>query len=308
MGSYVVRRITIMIVIFFGVTLIMYAAVYALPGNPIQNLAGAQHFSQATVNELTARYGLDKPFLQQYGTYIDHLLHGNFGTDFNGNSISTLMAQRWPVTIRLALTAWILEVIFGIGLGTLTALLRGKWLDRSVLLVTIAVLSIPIFVFAYTSQLLLGINAGWFPVAGVADGWPRSYLLPAVVLSATSIVVVTRLVRSSVVDNLKAEYVRTAKAKGLGPFRIIVRHVLRNSLIPAVTVLGVDLGFIVSGTVVVEGIFNLPGVGNLLFTSIQQQQGPVVVGVATIMVMVFLAVNLVVDLLYGVIDPRIARA
>jgi ABC-type dipeptide/oligopeptide/nickel transport system permease component len=241
----------------------------------------------------------------QYGKYVWGLLHGDLGQDFNGNNVSTLMSQRWPVTISLALTAWVIEVIFGIVLGIIAALRRGRWLDHTVLVFTIAVISVPIFVLGYTAQLLLGVKTHILPVSGVADGWPVSYILPAVILAAFGLASVARLTRTSVLENLRADYVRTAVAKGLSTPRIIVRHVLRNSLIAAVTYLAIDLGYLLGGTVIIEGILNLPGVGQLLFTSIQTHEGAVVVGVSTALVLIFLLANLIVDLLYGVLDPRI---
>jgi ABC-type dipeptide/oligopeptide/nickel transport system permease component len=174
-----------------------------------------------------------------------------------------------------------------------------------VLVAGIAVISIPAFVLAFTAQLLLGVDAGIFPVAGTQDGWPMSYVLPGFILGAFGLASVSRLVRSTMTENLQADFIRTARAKGASSSRIVLRHALRNSLIPAVTYLALDLGTLLGGTVIVEGIFNLPGVGQLLFSGIQQQNGPVIVGVSTTLVLIFLLLNLVVDLLYAVLDPRI---
>lgn len=305
MGRYVVRRLLQMVVVFFGVTILIYAAVYALPGDPIRALAGDRPLSASVVRELRHRYNLDQPFPVQYGEYLANVLHGNLGQDFNGQNVSELMAERWPVTIQLGLTAWGIEVVAGVLLGVLAALQRGRALDYAVLIFSTVMISVPVFVLAYVAQLLLGVRLGIVPVAGVQDGWPRDYLLPASVLAAFGVASIARLTRTSLLENLRADYVRTAIAKGLTRRRVVLNHALRNSVIPVVTYLAINLGYLLSGAVIIEGVFNLPGVGHLLFTSIQQQEGPVVVGVATALVLIFLAGSLCVDLLYGVLDPRI---
>ncbi|HZZ96837.1 MAG TPA: ABC transporter permease [Jatrophihabitantaceae bacterium] len=305
MGRYTLRRLFQLIIVFVGVTLLIYFAVFTLPGDPIRNLAGHQQLPPTTINNIREKYHLDDPFWEQFGRYIGGVLHGNFGTDFYGNSVWGLMRERWPVTLRLASMAWLFELVFGIGLGVVAALRRRKPSDRLILMLAVGVIAVPAFVAAYLAQLLLGVHAGIFPIAGISDGWPRSYILPALVLGAFGFASVSRLMRSSMTESLQADYVRTAIAKGLPWRRIVVRHAMRNSLVTVLTYVALDLGYLLGGTVVIEGVFNLPGVGQLLFTSIQQQQGPVVVGVATSLIMIFLVLNLLVDLLYGVLDPRI---
>jgi oligopeptide transport system permease protein len=293
------------VLVFFGVTLLIYFAVFTLPGDPIRNLAGHQQLPPTTLNNIRQQYHLDDPFWEQYGRYIAGVFHGDFGTDFYGNSVWSLMKERWPVTIKLALTAWVFELVFGIVLGVVAALRRRKPSDWLILMLSVAIISIPAFVAAYLAQLLLGVHAGIFPIAGVAGGWPRSYLLPALVLGAFGFASVSRLMRSSMNESLQADYVRTAIAKSLPWHRVVIRHAMRNSLVTVLTYVAIDLGYLLGGTVVIEGVFNLPGVGQLLFTSIQEQQGAVVVGVATSLILIFLVLNLLVDLFYGVLDPRI---
>jgi ABC-type dipeptide/oligopeptide/nickel transport system permease component len=305
MAGYAVRRLLQAAVVFAGVTMLIYASVFVLPGDPIRALSPNRPLPPNVVAELRRHFDLDAPLWAQYGRYVGNVLRGNLGTDFFGRPVLDLMKERWPVTLRLAATAWFFEIVLGVGLGVWAALRRGRVADHVILVAGIAVISIPAFVLAFTAQLLLGVKAGIVPVAGVEEGWPRSYLLPGLVLGSFGLASVSRLVRSSVLENLGAGYVRTAYAKGQTTRRVVVRHVLRNSLIAAVTYLALDLGMLLGGTIIVEGIFNLPGIGQLLFTGIQQQNGPVVVGVATTLVLVFLLLNLVVDLLYGVLDPRI---
>jgi peptide/nickel transport system permease protein/oligopeptide transport system permease protein len=209
------------------------------------------------------------------------------------------------VTITLALTAWGIEVVLGVLLGLFAGLRRGRAGDRFVLAGTILATSIPVFVVAVTAQLVLGVRLGWFPVAGTSDGWPTSYLLPAAVIAVFGLASVTRLMRGSVVDTLQSDFVRTLRAKGLRERQVVGVHVMRNSAIPVLTFLAIDLGYLLGGTVVVEGVFNLPGVGQLLFQAIRAHEGPTVVGVSTALIIIFLLTNLVVDLLSSVLDPRI---
>lgn len=305
MTRFLLWRVLHMVIVFVGVTLIIYFAVWTLPGDPIRVLAGNRTVSPSTEAALRARYHLNEPFIQQYFHYVVGLLRGDLGTNFEGRPVSQLMSQAWPVTAKLGITAWLLESVLGLLLGVVAAVRHRRLADHVILVVSIAIISAPVFVLAYTAQLVLGVNLKWFPVAGVSEGWPRSYILPSLILAAFGIATVTRLVRTNVLENLRADYTRTAYAKGLSPLRVIVRHVMRNSLIPAVTVLAIDLGYLLSGAIVIEGVFNLPGIGQLLFISVANQEGTVVVGVASILVVIFLLANLVVDVLYGILDPRV---
>ncbi len=305
MTRYATRRILELVIVFLGVTLIIYALVFALPGDPIRALGGQRPLPQSVIDALHERYHLDDPFWQQYLRYLGGLFHGDLGVDFNGRAVSDKLASRWPVTIKLALTAWVIEVVLGLGLGVLAALKKGKWADRTILLVTIAVTSIPVFVLGAMAQLVFGVKWGIFPVAGTAKGWPMAYVLPAIVIAIFGIAAVSRLTRASVIENLGADYVRTARAKGMRSRRVLWVHVMRNSLIPAVTFLAIDLGYLLGGAVIVEGLFNLPGVGNLLFTSIRAHEGVTVVGISTVLIVIFLVVNVLVDLLQGFLDPRV---
>jgi oligopeptide transport system permease protein len=307
MTRYMIKRILELVIVFLGVTFLIYTMVWALPGDPIKALGGDRPLSPSVVAAMREQYHLDDPLWQQYLHYLNGLLHGDLGTDFNGRSVAESMAQRWPVTIKLALTAWVIEVVVGISLGLFAALRKGRWSDRSVLAFTIAVTSIPVFVLGATLQLIFGVKLHWLPVAGIQDGWPLSYILPAIVLAAFGLAAVSRLVRSSVLENQQADYVRSARAKGLSERRVVWLHITRNSLIPAVTYLAVDLGYMLGGAVIVEGLFNLPGVGNLLFTAIRAHEGPTVVGVSTALILIFLVANVLVDILHSYLDPRVRR-
>ncbi|KAB7852320.1 MULTISPECIES: ABC transporter permease [Streptomyces] len=308
MGRFVARRLLQMIPVFIGTTLLIFLMVYSLPGDPVKAMFGAKAADPATVAKLRHDYGLDKPLIQQYWDYLSGLLQGDFGQSFTGRPVSDLLADAFPVTIRLALFAFVIELIFGIGLGVLTGLRRGKILDQAVLIFTLIVVSIPVFVLGNMAQFLIGVK--WKLVAPtVRDSEDITQLvLPAVVLALLSLAYVTRLTRTTVAENLRADYIRTAVAKGLPRRRVVGVHLMRNSLIPVVTFLGTDLGMLMGGAIVTEGIFNVPGVGNTLYQAVITSEGATVVGVVTVLVLVYLVSSLVVDLLYAVLDPRIRYA
>lgn len=305
MLRFMLRRAIELIIVFIGVTFLIYAAVFALPGDPVAALGGDQPLSPQVVEQIRAKYHLDDSLLEQYGRYLGGLLQGDLGIDFHGRSVGERMANRWPVTIQLALTAWVIQVVIGVSLGMLAGLKKNSWIDRGVLIMTILVTSIPIFVLAVATQLIFGVKLSLVPIAGVSDGWPTSYLLPACVLAIYGLAAVARLMRGSVVDTMESDFVRTLWAKGLPGHRVIGVHVLRNSAIPVLTYLAVDLGALLGGAVVTEGIFNLPGVGQLLFESVRTHEGPTVVGIATALILIFLVTSVVVDILNSLLDPRI---
>ena len=304
MGRYVIRRLLQLIPVFIGATMLIYALVFAMPGDPIRALAGERPVAASVVETLRDRYNLNDPFLVQYAKYIGNLVQFDLGTDFRNRPVTDYLASRIPVTVRLAAMAFVFEAILGLIAGVLAGLRRGNFMDNLVLVSTTAVISIPIFVLGFIAQLYLGVKLRWFPVAGLREGW-MSYMLPAMVLGSISLAFVARLTRTSLVENLRADYVRTATAKGLSRPRVVGVHALRNSLIPVVTFLGVDLGQLMAGAIITETIFNIPGVGRAVFDAVQRQEGTVVVGIVTFLVMIFIVSTLVVDLLYALLDPRI---
>ncbi|TDD96069.1 ABC transporter permease [Actinomadura rubrisoli] len=305
MWRYVLRRLLQAVPVFIGTTLLIYALVFALPGDPIQALAGDKPVPENVLQTLRERYNLNDPLLVQYGKYMWGLFQGNLGENYDGQKVSEMLGGRWTVTAQLAVTAWLFELVIGISLGVWAGLRRGRLADTLVLGGTTLLIAVPVFVLGYTAQILFGLHWEIFPTAGTDEGWPVSYLLPGMVLGSLGLSYVARLTRTSLAENLRADYVRTANAKGLSRARVVGRHALRNSLIPVVTYLGVDFGSLMGGAIVTEGIFNLPGIGQQVFQSIQLKEGPVVVGAVTVLVLIFLLVNLVVDLLYGLLDPRI---
>jgi oligopeptide transport system permease protein len=304
MGRYVARRLLLTIPVLIGASFLIFAMVYALPGDPIRALAGDRPLSPGVVAELRQESNLNDPLMVQYGKYIGGLFQGDFGTDFAGRPVWDLIERRMPVTATLALVAVLFEAVIGIVAGVLAGIRRNGFFDNLVLVATTLIVSIPILVLGFLAQYIFGLKLGWFPIAGINEGL-YSYILPGMVLAAGSLAYVARLTRTSVAENLRADYVRTAKAKGLTPRTVVVRHTLRNSLIPVVTFIGADVGALMGGAIVTEGIFNIPGIGRAVFDSIRSQEGAVTVGITVLLVGVFIFFNLLVDVLYAVLDPRI---
>jgi ABC-type dipeptide/oligopeptide/nickel transport system permease component len=290
--------------VFFGATFLLFALVFIMPGDPIRALSGDKPLPPEVIQALQERYNLDKPFYQQYAIYITNVMQGDFGQDFRGRPVADIMRDRLPVTIRLALLAFFFEVVIGLTAGVVAGVRKGRFFDSLVLVSTLVVIAIPIFVLGFMAQIVFGLKLGWFPISGYREGW-YSLMLPALVLASLSLAYIARLSRTSLVENLRADYVRTAKAKGLSTKRVIGIHTLRNSLIPVVTYLAIDLGALMGGAIITETIFNLPGLGRAVFDATRSQEGTVVVGIATFLVIVYMIANLLVDVLYGVLDPRI---
>ncbi|KUL30656.1 ABC transporter permease [Streptomyces regalis] len=307
MGRYVVRRLVQMVPVFIGSTLLIFLMVNVM-GDPIAGLCGDRQCDAATAAQLKKEFGLDQPVWQQYLTYMGNVFTGDFGTAFNGQEVTELMSTAFPVTIRLTVVAICFEVLIGITLGVVTGLRRGRPIDTGVLLLTLVVISVPTFVTGLLLQLLLGVERNWIRPSVSPEAPFGELIVPGLVLASVSLAYVTRLTRTSIAENRRSDYVRTAIAKGLPRHRVVTRHLLRNSLIPVVTFIGADIGFLMGGAIVTERIFNIHGVGYQLYQGILRQNTQTVVGFVTVLVLVFLLCNLVVDLLYAVLDPRIRYA
>ncbi|VBA61894.1 ABC transporter permease [Mycobacterium attenuatum] len=305
MGWYLVRRIAAMVPVFFGATLLIYAMVFLLPGDPLAAIAGDRPLTPAVASQLRARYHLDDPFLVQYLRYLGGLLHGDLGRAYSGLPVSSVLAHAFPVTIRLALIALVVEAVLGIGFGVIAGLRQGGLFDATVLITGLIIIAVPIFVLGFLAQFLFGVKLGLAPVTVGGRATFGRLLLPGIVLGAVSFAYVVRLTRSAVAANADADYVRTATAKGLSRPRVVTVHILRNSLIPVVTFLGADLGALMGGAIVTEGIFNIHGVGGVLYQAVTRQEAPTVVSIVTVLVAIYLITNLAVDLLYAALDPRI---
>jgi oligopeptide transport system permease protein len=297
-----------MIPVFFGATFLIFFLVLGMPGDPLASMCGERGCDPATSAALRAQFHIGEPLHIQYFEYMKGILTLDFGETFSRRPVLEVMREAFPITIRLATIAFIIEILIGIPLGLLAGLRRGKFFDSSVLLSTLLVISIPIFVVGFLMQYYLGIKLGWFrPTVSGEAPW-NELLLPGIVLGTVSLAYIMRLTRTSVVENVHADYVRTAVAKGLPKRRVVTVHLLRNSMIPVVTYLGADIGALMSGAIVTERIFNVKGVGGVLYQAIVRGEAATIVSIVTVLVIVYLVANLLVDLLYAVLDPRIRYA
>lgn len=305
---YLGKRLLQLIPVFFGATFLIYAMVFLMPGDPVLALAGDKAAEPAVLDQIRADYNLDKPFIVQYLLFIGGFFTGDMGTTFSGRAVTDVLAETFPITIRLALMALVIEAVLGIVFGLIAGLKKGKWFDSTLLVVSLFIIAVPTFVIGFVGQFLFGIQWGVVPPTVGSDGSFSRLLLPAIVLGMVSFAYVLRLTRSEVAQNLRADFVRTASARGLSRGVVVRDHVLRNSLVPVVTFLGADLAALMGGAIVTEGIFNIHGVGGLIFQSVSIGEAPTVVSVVTILVVIFVVANLIIDLLYALLDPRIRYA
>ncbi|TWX37171.1 ABC transporter permease [Frigoribacterium sp. ACAM 257] len=305
---YTGRRLLQLIPVFFGATFLIYFMVFALPGDPVAALFGEKQPSPAVIEAIRAQYNLDKPFIVQYLLYVGGLFTGDLGTTFSGRPVIDELVRAFPITFRLAMLALLFESVLGILVGLVAGLRKGKIFDNSALVVSLLLISVPTFVIGFVLQYVFGIQLGLFRTTVSSQAPWNELVLPAIVLASVSFAYIVRLTRASVSENMSADFVRTATAKGLTRRRVVGVHILRNSLVPVVTYLGVDIGSLMVGAIVTEGIFNIQGVGGTVYRAITLGEGPTVVSFVAVMVIIFMLANLLVDLLYAVLDPRIRYA
>ncbi|MFC7219991.1 ABC transporter permease [Streptomyces polyrhachis] len=307
MGRYVIRRLLQMVPVFIGTTFLIFAMVHVL-GDPVAAMFGDRKPDPATAAQIRHQLGLDQNVFVQYGNYLLDIFRGDFGTAFNGQPVSELMAGAFPVTLKLTLVAIAFEAAIGLALGLMSGLRPGKFVDNASLVFTLLLIAIPTFVSGYVLQYLLGVKWGVIDVSVSSEVRLNELIIPGLVVAGVSLAYVTRLTRTSVAENMRTDFLRTAVAKGLPRRRIVGVHLMRNSLIPVVTFIGADIGQLMAGAIITEKIFNIHGVGFQLYNGILRQNVQTVVGFVTILVIVFLLANLLVDLLYAVLDPRIRYA
>lgn len=305
MGRYVLRRLLQLIPVFFGTTFLIYWLVWKVPGDPFAGKCGEKRCPDNYIQAMTEKYHLDDPILVQYGHYMKNLLQGDFGQTYSGRSINEIIAAAYPNTLKLAVVALAIEALIGLTAGVLTGLRRNGFLDNLVLVSTLFLMALPTFVTGFVLQWLLGVQWKIVNPTVSSDVLFSELIIPGFVLGATSMALLARLARTSVAENRHGDYVRTAIAKGLPMRRVVGVHLLRNSMIPVITLLGTDLGALMGGAIVTEGIFNINGIGREVFRAIIIKEGATVVSIVVILVLIYLLMNLLIDLLYAVLDPRI---
>lgn len=303
---YVLRRLFEAVPVILAVTFIVFVSVRLIPGDPARTIAGLEA-SDATVEAIREDLGLDRPVLAQYLTFMSHLVTGDLGTSYYyGTPVTQEVLRHFPATLWLALAGLALSILIGVGIGTISAVKRGTWLDRGTLVFAIAGVSMPSFWLALVLIIVFAVNLGWLPAGGYGT-W-RHMILPSLTLGLFGAGTIARLTRSSVLEVLRQDYVRTARSKGL-PSRVVLgKHALRNAMVPVVTLLGLQLGAFLSRAVVTETVFGWPGIARLTVTAVLDRDFPLIQGSVLWLALVFIATNLFVDLVYAVIDPRIRYA
>jgi peptide/nickel transport system permease protein len=307
--SFVGRRLLQLIPVVLGVTLIVFFMIHLIPGDPARTLLG-EHATPRAVALLHKEWGLDRPLPDQYWLFMDRLFHGNLGQSLFYNApVRSLIAQRIPPTLLLLAYATILTVVISVPMATLAASKRNSVRDQVVRVVPLVGLGLPAFWVGIVLIYALALKAHLFPVGGYGNGFGghvRSLFLPALTVALTMLPVVVRSLRASMLNVLGAEYVTTARSKGVRGTRLLGRHVLRNAVIPTITVLGIQLGFIIGNTLIVEQVFSIPGLGSLMINSIFQRDFPVVQGVTLIFAIMVVVLNILTDVSYALLDPRVS--
>ncbi len=308
MIAYIIRRLLFAVLVLFGVTLLVFVAL-RLKGDPVQLLLSQGSPTKQDIDALRHALHLDLPIYQQYFSFIGGAVRGDFGQSirYKTSAFGEVML-RMPATLELAVAAYLFALIVAVPIGILSAVRRGGFIDFLSRLVSLAGVSLPAFWLGLMLIILFGVRLHWLPVSGRGEGFGgalKSLVLPAVTLGLGFCATLTRLLRSSMLDVLQADYIRTARAKGLQSRAVLTRHALRNALLPVVTIAGLQVGFLLGGAVVVETVFSWPGVGRLIVDAINNRDYPIVQAGVTLLASVLLLSNLIVDLLYVVIDPRI---
>lgn len=332
MLAFFLKKLLSVIPTFIGITLVAFFLIRLVPGDPIEVMVGERRLDPIVHAEMVKRMGLDLPLYEQYGVYLGKLCHGDFGLSLvSREPVAKEFAALFPATMELALAALLLATVVGLLLGMIAALKRGSWLDQGVMGLATVGYSMPVFWWGLILIMFFSVQLGWTPVSGrIAieyDIVPRTglmlidtllsdevgafrsalrhLLLPTLVLGTIPMAVIARMTRSSMLEVLREDYVRTARAKGLSPTRVVLVHALRNALIPVMTVVGMQTGSLLAGAVLTETIFSWPGIGKWLIDSIARRDYPVVQTAILMSASIFIAVNLLVDLLYTVVNPRI---
>ena len=305
MFKYILRRLLIMIPVLIGLTIVVFLLVNVLPGDTARIIAG-DYADEATVQSIREAYGLDKPIHIQYINYIGDLLHGDFGRSYHSRrDIATEIANVYPKTIQLALATEVVGVVVGVLLGMIAAVRRGSLVDRGVTAFGVLGLSIPQFWFALILQLLFAVTLQWLPPSGYGVGFDRYIILPALTLGIPSAGMMARVSRSAFLEVLPQNYIHTARAKGLKERLIIWRHTLKNAMIPILSLIGTDMSRLITGTMIAESVFSWPGIGKYGYDALFYKDMPALQATVLILAVTICAVNLIVDILYGLVDPRV---
>jgi len=311
MGHYLVQRLLAAIPVLLIVAVVTFSLVHLTPGDPASLMAGDQALPE-DIERIKEKLGLNRPLYEQLGIYFWDILRGDFGESvFTKFPVTTLIAQRLEPTISIAIFSQIVAIIIAIPAGILAAWKANTWIDRALMIFAVAGLAIPSFWLGANLIWLFAVRLDWFPALGyvsISDGvlpWLRSITLPSIAIGFISAALIARMTRASMLEVLREDYVRTARAKGLGEYKILIAHAFKNASIPVVTIIGIGLAGLVSGLVVTEAVFAIPGVGRLIVDAVLRRDYPVIQGVVLMVTFAYVLINLAVDIIYGYLDPRI---
>ncbi len=304
MTAFLVRRLLSTIPVLFGVLLLVFSMLHLVPGDPVKMMLGEFQTSPEQIAKLQSQLHLDEPLPQQFGRYVWNALHGDLGTSIRSNKpVTEEIMDNLPATLQLALAGLLIAGVLGISLGVLAAIKQYSWVDAGSMLVALIGVSMPSFWLGLLFIFALSLKVHLFPATGGGD--LKHLVLPAVTLGLGASAIIARLTRSSMLEVMRHEYVTTARAKGIRESRVIIRHALKNALIPVVTIFGLQFGQLLAGTVVIETVFGRPGIGRLIVDAILNKDFPLVQGIVLVVAISYVVVNLIVDLLYAFLDPRI---
>jgi peptide/nickel transport system permease protein len=311
MLSYILRRILSTLPVMGIVALFVFSLLYIAPGDPAAVIAGDQA-SPADVERIRQGLGLDRPFLVQFGSWLWNIVHGDLGTSiFTNQPVSAMIAQRIEPTFSLMAITLVLTILVAVPLGVVAAWKAGSWVDRTIMAFAVFAFSLPVFVVGYVLAYVFALQFEWLPVQGYtplkAGLWPwlQNLILPALALGSVYIALIARITRASMLEVLQQDYVRTARAKGLGQRNILFVHALKNAAVPIVTVIGIGIALLIGGAVVTESVFAIPGLGRLTIDAILRRDYPVIQGIVLLFSFLYVLVNLMVDVTYTLVDPRI---
>jgi len=307
--TFLRRRVVQMLPVLLGISLVTFFMIHLIPGDPARNMLGPRATPER-IAELRQALGLDEPLWSQYGRFLAGVIHGDFGTSlYYRQAVGPLVMDRLPATIFLVVYSAILALLVALPLGILAAVRRNTWIDQVIRTVSLVTLAMPAFWLGVLFILLFGLQLGWFPIGGYGDTFRdrlHHLFLPALTIALAIVPIIIRSLRSSMASNLRAQYAMTARAKGLSERRVVTGHVLRPSLISTVTVIAVNLGFLIGSTVIIETVFAIPGLGFLMVSSIQTRDYPVIQAVTLVMAVLVILINLCADLTYALLDPRVS--
>ncbi|MEC7927003.1 MAG: ABC transporter permease [Candidatus Neomarinimicrobiota bacterium] len=303
MGKFIFNRALQAVPVVMGVLTISFILMVVLPGDPVLSMIG-ERYDENTVELMRKKLNVDKPLIERMGIFMGDVLRGDLGHSFiTGRSVTKEILDKFPNTLILAVAAMTVAVLIGISLGMVASLVPGSWIDKTIMVLALTGVSAPVFWTGLIFVLVFGVYLGWLPPTGY--GGVEYLILPAFTLGLRSAAQITRLTRSAMMDTLNQDYIRTARSKELPWWKILLKHALPNSLIPVLTVIGTDFGSYLSGAVLTESIFGWPGLGRLTLEAILKRDLPIIQGTVLFMALMFICVNLIVDILYGIIDPRI---